>query len=105
MSVLVACAFAAAVAAPVTDVTVYSDRARVTRTARVDVDGHARIDLPLLTGTIDPDSVVVRARGADVQRVELERIDADDFPRDEARDLVEKIEALDDELRRLVPDA
>src|SRR5262249_51642903 len=37
----------------------------------------------------------------DVARVDLVRIDADDFPRDEARDLLEKIEQLDDQLARV----
>ena len=34
--------------APVTDVTVFSDRARVVRTARVSLSGTERLELPLL---------------------------------------------------------
>ena len=86
--------------APITSVTVYSDRARVTRSAAVSVDGTARVELPLLVDGVDPSTIWVEASGAEVQRVDIAHVDAGEFPRDEARELLSKIEKLDDQLAR-----
>ncbi|HZS37012.1 MAG TPA: mucoidy inhibitor MuiA family protein [Polyangia bacterium] len=105
MNLLFVAAFLAlgqtAVPAPVTGVTVYSDRARVTRTAQVTLSGVERVELPLLLDTVDPATIVVEADGAEVRRVDVEHVDAEDFPRVEARELLSQIEKLDDELARV----
>lgn len=58
--------------APVTEVTVYSDRARVTRTANLVIDGPTSIELPLLPRGTDVDSVRVETSG---QAARIERVD------------------------------
>src|SRR4051812_50199895 len=50
-------------AAPVTEVTVYGDCARVIRTATADVDGRAEVALPPLPLGVDADSVRLEASG------------------------------------------
>jgi hypothetical protein len=95
-----ASAAAATLPAPITKVTVYSDRARVTRTAHLNVNGVERVELPLLVDRIDPGSILVEASGAEVRRVDIEHVDADDFPRTEARELLGELEKLDDQIAR-----
>src|SRR5438128_1681823 len=78
--------------APVTAVTVYSDRARVTRTAVVSVSGTERVQLPLLLDNVQPESIQVEASGGDAQAIQIRRVDiahveAGEFPEDEARAL------------------
>ncbi len=91
----------AAVAAPITDVTVYSDRARVIRTADVKVAGTQKIELPLLLDTVDPATIWVEASGAEVRRVDIAHVEAEQFPRTEARELLGKLDKLDDEIARV----
>src|SRR5207244_2313851 len=91
-------ALAVPVEAPITAVTVYSDQARVTRTARVALQGSVALELPLLPDGVDPGSVRVEAEGAEVQRVELAFVPAEAFPRDRALALLEHLQALDDQL-------
>ncbi len=93
-------ALGAALDAPVTSVTVFSDRARVTRTAKVAVAGTQRIELPPLVEGADPATVRVEAVGATVQRVEIAHVDASDLPLDEARALATSLEQLDDRLAK-----
>lgn len=88
----------AAIDAPVTDVTVYSDRARVVRTATLDVSGTQRVELPLLPDLVDPESIRVEAEGAQVSSVEVRRASAPPFPEKEARALVEALDRLDGEI-------
>ena len=45
--------------APITSVTVYSDRARVVRTATLNVSGTQRVELPRLPDFVDPGSIRV----------------------------------------------
>ena len=66
-------ALAAAVDAPVTEVTVYSDRARVVRTVSLTTSGAQSIELPVLPQSTDPRSVRVEATGAEVKRFDLTR--------------------------------
>ena len=94
-------AAAVSVDAPITAVTVFSDRARVTRTASVSVEGTGRYDLPLLIDSVDPATIRVEAQGAEVRRVDLGRVEAEEFPVGEARDLIGKLEKVDDQLARL----
>jgi hypothetical protein len=91
----------AAVDAPVTSVTVYSDRARVVRTARVGLSGTQRVELPLLYGTVDPDSIRVEAQGAEVTRVDIRPVESEALPATEARRLVTELERLDDQLSQV----
>ncbi|WP_309887825.1 mucoidy inhibitor MuiA family protein [Archangium sp.] len=88
----------AAVDAPVTSVTVYSDRARVVRTARVSLSGSQRVELPVLHGPVDPSSIRVEAQGAEVTRVDIRPVTSDALPASEARRLVTELERLDDQL-------
>jgi hypothetical protein len=90
-----------AVPAPVSSATVYSDRARVVRTAQVRLSGTQTVEFPLLQGSIDPDSLRVEARGAEVKRVDLAHVEATEVPLTEVRALLTALEALDDKVMRL----
>src|SRR5262245_9862138 len=88
--------------APISSVTVYSDRARVVRTAKVPPSAKPqRIELPLLLDTIDPATVRVEAEGVDVQRIDIVHVDAEAVPVDDARALLKKIQQLDNQLAQL----
>lgn len=101
---------AMAMDAPVTAVTVYSDRARVTRTAKVSLKGSlpTQIELPILPARVDPSSIRVEvqsARGDDaaVQRVEVAFVDASEakLPTQEVEKLLADLDAIDDQLASL----
>ncbi|WNG61260.1 mucoidy inhibitor MuiA family protein [Archangium gephyra] len=87
-----------AVDAPVTSVTVYSDRARVVRTARVALSGTQRVELPLLYGSVDPASIRVEAQGAEVTRVDIRPVESEALPATAASKLVTELERLDEQL-------
>lgn len=91
----------AAVDAPVTSVTVYSDRARVVRTARVSLSGTQRVELPLLHGSVDPSSIRVEAQGVEVTRVDIRPVDAEALPATAARRLLTELERLDDQISQV----
>lgn len=101
---LAAALAAAAIQAPIAQVTVYSDRARIVRTAEVPVEGTAVVDLPLLDDSVDASTIQLEASGAQVQKIDLSHVDEQEFPRDEARDLLESIEALDDRVAKVNAD-
>jgi len=86
--------------APITAVTVYADRARVTRSAHVAGTGRRRVELPLLPERVNPATIRVEADGAEVARVDVARATEEEFPVDEARALLAQLEALDDRLAR-----
>lgn len=90
-----------AVDAPVTSVTVYSDRARVVRTAKVSLSGTQRVELPYLLGAVDPASIRVEAQGAEVARVDIRRVGTEALPATEARRLVTEMERLDDQIAQV----
>ncbi|MCU0695477.1 MAG: mucoidy inhibitor MuiA family protein [Myxococcaceae bacterium] len=92
-----------AVPAPVSHVTVFTDQARVTRTASVSAPG--TIEFPPLPDTIDAASVRVEAQGAEVRRVDLERLSPEAFRTAEAKQLLAEFEAIDTELDRLSHEA
>jgi hypothetical protein len=98
LTVVAALTLGAAIDAPVTQVTVYSDRARVVRTASVSLNGTAKVELPLLIETVDASSIRVEAQGAEVRRVDIAFVDAQDVPVDEARALLTRLEQLDDQI-------
>lgn len=93
-----------AVEAPITSVTVYSDRARITRTASVTVSGVQKIELPLLLERVDPATIRLEATGAEVRRVELSFVGEEELPLDDARKLATQLEKLDDQLRKVQRD-
>jgi hypothetical protein len=93
-----------AVDAPVAAVTVYSDRARVTRQGHVDVQGTTQVDLPLLRDNIDPGSIRLEADGAEVTRVDIEPVAPDDFPRDAAKALLAQLDDVDLRIQRVQAD-
>ena len=94
-------AAAVVVAAPVSNVTVFSDRARVVRTAEISPSGNEKLELPLLPDSVESDSIRVEGAGAlEVKRIDIEHIDGDDFPRDRARALLDQLEKADDEIAR-----
>jgi hypothetical protein len=90
-----------AVEAPITDVTVYSDRTRVVRTARVTLSGSQRLELPLLQAPVDPASIRVEAQGAQVSHVDILPVEAKALPTTEARRLVTELERLDDQISQV----
>jgi hypothetical protein len=90
-----------ALEAPVTQVTVFTDQARVVRTAQVSVNGTQSIEFPSLRNSLDVSSVRVEASGAEVTRVDLERITPEKLRTDEAKKVLAEIEKLDTELERL----
>lgn len=87
-----------AVDAPVTSVTVYSDRARVTRTASLQLSGVQKLELPLLLDTVDRSSIRVESTGAEVKRVDITPVEDDQLEPGEARQLLTRLEQLDDRL-------
>jgi hypothetical protein len=89
---------ALAVDAPVTAVTVYSDRARVTRAATLDLEGRRRVQLPLLPDSVDPATIRLEAEGAEIERVEISRISSEQYPHDQAQKLLSALEAMDDRI-------
>jgi hypothetical protein len=98
---LLALLAAVAVKAAVSQVTVYSDRARVVRTAEVPLQGSVRAELPLLPDTVDTGSIRLEAKGAEVQKLDIQHVQPDEFPLTEARELLAKLEAIDDQLALL----
>ena len=92
---------AAAVQAAVSQVTLYSDRARVVRTADLPVDGTARAELPLLPDSVDASSIRLEAKGVELQKLDIAHVEPDDFPLGEARDLLTRLEKIDDQLALL----
>src|SRR5262245_6589170 len=95
---MISLAALAAIDAPVREVTVYSDRARVVRAASLTVSGAQVVELPLLLETVDTSTLRVEAEGADVRRVDVALVDSQDVPADEAKALLAKLEQLDDQL-------
>jgi hypothetical protein len=91
-------AAAALLQSAVSQVTVFSDRARVVRTAEAPA-GAARVEFPLLPDSVDPSSIRVEA--TDLQRIDIAHVEPDAFPADEARGLLEKLEKLDDRIALL----
>ncbi|MBZ4420735.1 mucoidy inhibitor MuiA family protein [Myxococcus sp. RHSTA-1-4] len=87
--------------APITAVTVYSDRARVVRTATLGVSGTQRVELPRLPDFVDPESIRVEAQGAEVASVDVRPASAPPFPQQEARKLLDTLDRLDDTITRV----
>lgn len=99
--VLVPLLLAAVVDAPITEVTVFSDRARVVRTAVLTDSGARSVELPTLPQSSEPQSIRVEASGAIVQRVDLNRLEDDALPTDEAKKLLADLQKVDDAIARV----
>ncbi len=100
-SLLVWFAVAAAVDAPITEVTVYSDGARIVRTAAISTGGAQVVELPVLPQSVDLASIRVESTGAEVKRVELVRLEDDALPPGEAKKLVTALQGVDDALAKM----
>ena len=84
---------------PISEVTVYSDRARVRRVARVPVkSGISTLRLSDLPGAVMMNSVRVECAGAKVLRVESVPIERERLSIEQVDGLLEKLEALMDKL-------
>lgn len=92
-----------AVPSPISQVTVFTDQARVVRSATVAAPG--MVEFPPLPDTIDASSVRVEAQGAEVRRVDLERLTPEAFRTAEAKQLLGELDGLDTELTRLAREA
>src|SRR5437762_1161173 len=90
-------AAATALPAPITEVTVFGDAARVVRAASVDVAGQTVVQLPELPADADPASVRLEATGGgvEVDAVELRPVAAGELPLGPARAALRALEALD----------
>jgi hypothetical protein len=93
-------AIATAIDAPITSVTVYSDQARVVRTAQLTVSGTQRVELPPLHSAVDAASIRVEAEGAEVARVDLRPVSPEALLATEARKVLDALDRLDDQLSR-----
>lgn len=91
----------AVIDAPVTQVTVFTDQARVVRTAQLSVSGNQRLEFPPLRDTADVASMRVEATGAEVKRVDIERIEPEKLRTEEAKQVLSEIDKVDVELDRL----
>lgn len=89
------------VEAPVTQVTVFTDQARVVRTAQVSLNGAQELEFPALRDSVDVASLKVEANGAEVKRVDLSRIAPEKLRTTEAKKVLAELDALDTELERL----
>ena len=103
--ILAALSALAAVDAPVTDVTVFSDRARVTRTATVELAGTRAVELPPLPDTVEADTLKVEVRGGTLVRVDIAPLRPEQMPADDARALLEQIAKLDDRIQLVTQQA
>lgn len=101
MAPLLLASLVLALDAPITQVTVFTDQARVTRTASVPVSGVQSFELPTLPDTIDVSSLRVEATGAEVRRVDIERLAPEVVRTEVARALLSEIEKIDLELNRV----
>lgn len=85
-----------AIDAKVSHVTVYSDRALVQRTASVPRAGSGlrKITLPLLVGSVDPQSIRLASSNGEVLSVDIRYVDSSDLPVAEAEKLLASLEFL-----------
>ncbi|HOX46246.1 MAG TPA: mucoidy inhibitor MuiA family protein [Myxococcota bacterium] len=90
------------VEAPIGEVTVYSDRARVRRKASRELSGGIHtLRLPDLPGAVLLDTVRVEVTGARVLRVEAVPIERERFSLEQIEGLMDRMEKLTDALGRL----
>lgn len=91
---------AARVEAPIGEVTVYSDRARIIRRARVSAKaGLDSVRLPDLSGATLLDTVRVSAKGARVVRAEARPMERERISIEQVEELLDQLEAVNDRIR------
>ena len=92
--------------APVVSVTVFNDRARVVREAKLNLHGSERFTLALLPDSVEPSSIrlelVDAPHAATVQKVDLVHLDTDAFPEDDARKLLDQLDEADDRITLVI---
>lgn len=88
------------VSLPVEHVTVFGDRARVTRAGRV-TPRDGQVVLPFLPVTVEPASIRVEGKGLEVERVSVRRVERAELPEGEARTLVKAIAQAERELQAI----
>jgi hypothetical protein len=91
----------AAVDLPITEVVVFSDRARVTRAAALPPRAPRRLLLPPLPASAAPDTVRLQADGAEVLQIEIAPLSGDAFTPAEARAALAALEQDDDQMAKL----
>ena len=84
--------------APITRITVHPDRARIERTLQLEVHGTEWVELPLLPGSTDPDSIRVDATGAQVLALVIRPAGPTELPIPEARRLVRSLTEVEAQL-------
>ncbi len=92
---------AGALDAPVTAVTVFADQARVTRTAQLNVAASPTLEWPVLPDSVDVASIRVEASGAEVRRVDIDRVTPGEFRTADAKALIAELDALELEQARV----
>ncbi len=95
------CAVLGLIDAPVTDVTVFTDRARVRRTALVVSTGVTRVEFPTLPQSVEVESIRVESTNAEIKRVDIERVSPQSMQTDEAKRQLDDLERLDADIDRL----
>ena len=91
-------AFLAAADAPITRVTVHPDRARIERTLQLELHGTEWVDLPLLPGSVESDSLRVDASGAQLLAAVVRPVGPAELPGSEGRRLLRGLEELETQL-------
>ena len=93
-------------ATAIIDVTVFNNRARITRQGQIALDpGTQKISIPNLSLTLDPASVRARARGtaqAKLLGVEVQRTFYKDTPPGRAQEITEQVRKLEEDDRQWV---
>ncbi len=67
--------------------------------SHVTLDGRQTLEFPLLPEAVDPATIRVET-GAELERVDVERVGAEEFPQARARELLEALDGVDDQLAR-----
>jgi len=92
-------------ATEITEVVVYTDRARVTRHSDISLEpGIQSLEIPDLTSLLNPDSVRASAKGTATARllgVKVQRVFYEETVTEQVHELEEKIETYQDELKAL----
>ncbi len=87
--------------APITQVTVYSDQARVVRSMTRAIAGEQTVELATLPASVEESSIRVEVTGGELRRVLLEWVAPEQFTTEAARSVLTELERLDTELDRL----
>ena len=91
------------VSAPIDEVTVYSNRARITRRARIQLSAGARvIRFEQLPPGVLRDSVRVTAHGARIMRAEVETVPTESIAIETLAESVDRLEALQEKQQALL---